>query len=95
MSPALGLHISTDRGFLAAVDSARELGLEAAQIFTVQPPSSWRSQMADATAARAFTDALRSAGVGTVVSHANYLINLAGAGRSRSTPSRARPWPTS
>ena len=34
--------------------------------------------MPDPRAARAFTDALREAGVRTVVSHANYLINLAG-----------------
>ncbi|MFN2464061.1 MAG: deoxyribonuclease IV [Candidatus Dormibacteria bacterium] len=75
--PPLGLHISTDHGFPAAVDSARELGAEAVQIFTCNP-SSWRSPMADPRAARAFTDALREAGVRQVVSHANYLINLAG-----------------
>lgn len=34
--------------------------------------------MPDARAARAFTDSLREAGVRCVVSHANYLINLAG-----------------
>jgi deoxyribonuclease-4 len=60
------------------VASARDLGAEAVQIFTCNP-SSWRSPMADPRAARAFTDALRAAGVRCVVSHANYLINLAGA----------------
>jgi deoxyribonuclease-4 len=59
------------------VESARELGAEAVQIFTCNP-SSWRSPMADPRAARAFTDALRAEGVRSVVSHANYLINLAG-----------------
>jgi deoxyribonuclease-4 len=74
----VGLHLSTDRGFPAAVESARDLGVEAVQIFTCNP-SSWRSPMPDPRAARAFTDALRAAGVRCVVSHANYLINLAGA----------------
>ena len=68
--------------------SARDLGLEAVQIFTTNP-SSWQAKMADATAARAFTDALRETGVRTVVSHANYLINLAGADEPIYSKSRA------
>jgi deoxyribonuclease-4 len=87
LTAALGLHISVDRGFPAAVESARELGVEAAQIFTCNP-SSWRSKMADPRAARAFTDALREAGVRKVVSHANYLINMAGAEEPIYTKSR-------
>jgi deoxyribonuclease IV len=75
--PAIGIHISASKGFPAAVASAKDLGLEAAQVFTTNP-SSWQAKMADATAARAFTDALRQGGVRTVVSHATYLINLAG-----------------
>ncbi len=58
--------------------SAKALGVEAVQIFTTNP-SSWQAKMADPTAAHAFTEALRAAGVRTVVSHANYLINMAGA----------------
>jgi deoxyribonuclease-4 len=77
LSPYLGLHIGTEKGFPAAVESARDLGCEAVQIFTANP-SSWRSKMADARAARAFTEALREAGAHSVVSHANYLINIAG-----------------
>ena len=73
----IGLHIDTGHGFRAAVDTVRDLGAEAVQIFTCNP-SSWRSRSVDAGPARAFTDALRAAGVGCVVSHANYLINLAG-----------------
>ncbi|MFN2465555.1 MAG: deoxyribonuclease IV, partial [Candidatus Dormibacteria bacterium] len=56
----------------------KSLGAEAVQVFTCNP-SSWRSPMPDPRAARAFTGALREAGVRCVVSHANYLINLAGA----------------
>jgi len=77
LSPYLGLHIGTEKGFPAAVQSARDLGCEAVQIFTANP-SSWRSRMADARAPRAFTDALRQGGARSVVSHANYLINIAG-----------------
>jgi deoxyribonuclease-4 len=77
LTAALGLHVGVDRGFPAAIETAVDLGLEAAQIFTCDP-TAWRSRMADPRAARAFTDSLREAGVGTVVSHANYLINMAG-----------------
>ena len=88
MTAAVGLHISVDRGFPAAVEAARDLGAEAVQIFTCDP-ASWRSKMVDPRAARAFTDALRAAGVGTVVSHANYLINMAGSEEPIYSKSRA------
>jgi deoxyribonuclease-4 len=45
--------------------------------------------MADPRAARAFTDALREAGVQVIVSHANYLINLAGSEEPLYSKSRA------
>jgi deoxyribonuclease-4 len=77
LTAAVGLHIGTDRGFPAAVESARDLGAEAVQIFT-SDPAAWRSKMVDGRAAHAFTEALREAGARTVVSHANYLINMAG-----------------
>ncbi|HEV3232397.1 MAG TPA: deoxyribonuclease IV [Candidatus Dormibacteraeota bacterium] len=80
MSPAggaaLGLHISTNRGFAAAVESARDLGVEAVQIFTGNP-AAWKAPPVQPGPAREFTEALRAAGVRTVVSHCNYLINLA------------------
>ena len=77
MTAALGLHIGVDRGFPAAIETATELGIEAAQVFTGDP-TAWRSKMVDSRAAHAFTQSLRAAGVRTVVSHANYLINMAG-----------------
>jgi deoxyribonuclease-4 len=70
------------------VASAKDLGVEAVQIFTTNP-SSWQAKMADPTTARAFTDALRAAGVRSVVSHANYLINLAGSEEPIYAKSRA------
>ncbi len=88
MTAAVGLHISVDRGFPAAVEAARDLGAEAVQIFTCDP-AAWRSKMVDSRAARGFTDALRTAGVGTVVSHANYLINMAGSEEPIYSKSRA------
>ncbi|MHB8507830.1 MAG: deoxyribonuclease IV [Candidatus Dormibacteria bacterium] len=75
--PLIGLHLSTDRGFNAAVMAARDLGLEAAQIFTGNP-SAWKAQPVRPGPARAFTEGLREAGVAVIVSHCNYLINLAG-----------------
>ena len=88
MTAAVGLHISVDRGFPAAVESARELGAEAVQIFTCDP-AAWRSKMVDPRVAHAFTASLRDAGVGTVVSHANYLINMAGSEEPIYSKSRA------
>jgi deoxyribonuclease-4 len=75
--PYFGLHLDTGRGFPAAVEAAIALGLEATQIFTGNP-AAWKSRMADTDAARTFTDSLRAGGVRVAVSHANYLINLAG-----------------
>jgi deoxyribonuclease-4 len=74
--PALGLHISTGRGFAAAVDSARDLGVTAVQIFTGNP-AAWKAPPVPPGPAREFTESLRAIGVRTVVSHCNYLINLA------------------
>src|SRR5580765_2533725 len=75
----IGIHCSISGGYINALESARKLGCNALQIFSASPrmwaggPS--RIPEADASAFRARRDEL---GLGPLVIHANYLINLAG-----------------
>jgi len=77
-SPRIGIHTSIAGGYLNALESAHKLGCNALQIFSASPrmwaggPS--RIAEVDATAFRARREAL---GLGPLVIHANYLINLA------------------
>ncbi len=74
----IGIHTSIAGGYLNALESAHKLGCNALQIFSASPrmwaggPS--RIAEVDATAFRARREAL---GLGPLVIHANYLINLA------------------
>src|SRR5713226_1045463 len=75
----IGIHTSIAGGYLNALESAHRLGCNALQIFSASPrmwaggPS--RIPDADAAAFRTRRDEL---GLGPLVIHANYLINLAG-----------------
>lgn len=74
----LGIHTSIAGSYLNALESARKLGCTALQIFSASPRM-WqggpaRIPEADAAAFRARREAL---GLGPLVVHANYLINLA------------------
>jgi len=75
----IGIHTSISGGYLTALESARKLGCNALQIFSASPrmwaggPS--RIPESDAAAFRARREEL---GLGPLVIHANYLINLAG-----------------
>ncbi len=74
----IGIHTSIAGGYLNALESAHKLGCNALQIFSASPrmwaggPS--RIPEVDATAFRARRQEL---GLGPLVIHANYLINLA------------------
>ena len=74
----IGIHTSIAGSYLNALESARKLGCNALQIFSSSPrmwqggPS--RIPEVDAAAFRARREAL---GLGPLVIHANYLINLA------------------
>jgi deoxyribonuclease-4 len=74
----IGIHTSIAGGYLNALESAHKLGCNALQIFSASPrmwaggPS--RVAEVDAAAFRARREAL---GLGPLVIHANYLINLA------------------
>jgi len=74
----IGIHTSIAGGHLNALESAQKLGCNALQIFSASPRM-WaggpaRIAEVDATAFRARREAL---GLGPLVIHANYLINLA------------------
>jgi deoxyribonuclease IV len=74
----IGIHTSIAGGHLNALESAHKLGCNALQIFSASPRM-WaggpaRITEVDATAFRARRQAL---GLGPLVIHANYLINLA------------------
>ena len=76
----IGIHASIARSYLHALESARKLGCNAVQIFS-SSPRMWQGGPAripevDAAAFRARRAQL---GLGPLVIHANYLINLAAA----------------
>src|SRR5215831_4402375 len=74
----VGMHTSVAGSYLNALESARKLGCNALQIFSASPRmwqlGSARIPSADAAAFRARRTEL---GLGPLVIHANYLINLA------------------
>src|SRR5215475_752371 len=74
----IGIHTSIAGSYINALESARKLGCTALQIFSASPRI-WqggpaRIPEADAAAFRARREEL---GLGPLVAHANYLINLA------------------
>src|SRR6266478_5651024 len=84
----IGIHTSIAGSYLHALESARKLGCNALQIFS-SSPRMWQGGSAripdvDAQAFRARRDEL---GLGPLVIHANYLINLASEQRMLQTRS--------
>ncbi|HEX3629108.1 MAG TPA: deoxyribonuclease IV [Candidatus Dormibacteraeota bacterium] len=84
----IGMHMRTGRGLEKAVEMIKALELEAVQIFT-DNPSAWRSAPVDPKATEFFRRSLRELGVDPVLSHAMYLINLAGPNPNFQKKSRA------
>jgi len=76
--PPLGAHVSAAGGPAAAVGRGAALRCTALQIF-VKSPSQWRARPLAEAEARAFREARAASGIGPVVAHAAYLINLAAA----------------
>src|SRR6266850_5610289 len=76
----MGIHTSIAGSYLNALESARKLGCNALQVFSASPrmwaQGSSRIPDSDASAFRARREEL---GLGPLVIHANYLINLAAA----------------
>ncbi|GAC1660892.1 MAG: hypothetical protein NVS9B4_12430 [Candidatus Acidiferrum sp.] len=79
-SQRIGIHTSIAGSYLNAVESARKLGCNALQIFSASPRM-WQlgsARIVD-TEAAAFRARREELGLGPLVIHANYLINLASA----------------
>src|SRR5579863_5807578 len=74
----IGIHTSIGESYVNALESARKLGCNALQIFSASPRM-WAggpSRIPDSAAA-AFRTRREEIGLGPLVIHANYLINLA------------------
>jgi len=72
----LGAHVSTSGGIHTAIDRIEAMGGEAVQIFT-QSPRTWRPTNHDPANFERFKERRTEAGIGGVVCHALYLVNLA------------------
>jgi deoxyribonuclease-4 len=72
----LGAHVSTSGGIHTAIDRIESFGGDCVQIFT-QSPRTWRPTNHDPSNFERFKERRAEAGIGAVVCHALYLINLA------------------
>lgn len=74
----LGAHMPTSGGLDKAVRNGKAIGCVALQVFT-SSPQQWRAKDVSSDMAEAFQAALKETGIGPVVSHDSYLINLSSA----------------
>ena len=72
----LGAHVSTSGGIHTAIDRVEQFDGDCVQIFT-QSPRTWRPTNHDPANFERFKERRAEAGIGGVVCHALYLINLA------------------
>jgi deoxyribonuclease IV len=72
----LGAHMSSSGGIFTAIDRIEAVGGDCVQIFT-QSPRMWRPTNHTDEAIERFKERRREAGIGGVVCHALYLVNLA------------------
>jgi deoxyribonuclease-4 len=72
----LGAHVSTSGGVAEAPARGAQIGATAIQVFT-KTPNQWREPPLDAGVVARFRAAVARHGIGVVVAHDSYLINLA------------------
>jgi deoxyribonuclease IV len=72
----IGAHISSAGGIDKAIDRAVELDADSVQVFT-QSPRAWRPTNHDPASFERFREKRTEAGIGGVLCHAVYLVNLA------------------
>ena len=75
-----GAHVSVAGGISTAIDRAEELGCDAVQVFT-QSPRMWRPTNHVPEQLERFRARRAETGIGYVVCHALYLVNLAASDR--------------
>jgi deoxyribonuclease-4 len=71
-----GAHVSSSGGIWQAIDRAEAIGCDAVQVFT-QSPRMWRPTNHSPESVEKFRTRREEAGIGSVVCHALYLVNLA------------------
>jgi len=71
-----GAHVSSSGGIHTAIDRAEGFGCDAVQVFT-QSPRAWRPTNHSPESFERFKERRAETGIGAVVCHALYLINLA------------------
>ena len=74
--PRLGAHMSIAGGIPRAIDRGQAAGCDALQIFT-KSPSQWRARALAGDEVAQFRRRVTETGIGPIVAHASYLINLA------------------
>lgn len=74
--PRLGAHMSITGGLPRAIDRGLATGCEALQIFT-KSSSQWRARPIPDAEIELFRTRVTETGIGPVMAHASYLINLA------------------
>ena len=74
--PLLGAHMSIAGGYYKAAEEARRCGCDVVQLFT-KNNTQWRAKEITDEEARRFRAALAELKIGSPISHASYLINLA------------------
>ena len=71
-----GAHVSSSGGIHTAIDRAESFGCDAVQVFT-QSPRTWRPTNHKPETFERFKEGRAEAGIGAVICHALYLVNLA------------------
>jgi deoxyribonuclease-4 len=84
----LGAHVSTSGGIHTAIDRIEAMDGDGVQIFT-QSPRTWRPTNHDPANFERFKERRAEAGIGGVLCHALYLINLASPNKEIYEKSRA------
>jgi deoxyribonuclease-4 len=72
----IGAHVPVTGGLFLAPGRAVEIGATAMQVFT-RNQMQWAAREVTEEEAGSFREALRGSGVGSVMAHASYLVNLA------------------
>jgi deoxyribonuclease IV len=72
----IGAHVSSSGGIHTAIDRAEEMGADSVQVFT-QSPRTWRPTNHPPENFERFKERRTEVGIGGVLCHALYLINLA------------------
>ncbi len=84
--PELGAHVSAAGGPQRAPERGQEIGCDCIQVFT-RNQRSWKVKPITTEEATAFRQAREQYGIGAVMSHASYLINLASPDADKHTKS--------